>query len=168
MAAALDAGWGEAVIALSREMEESLRGGSAGRIARGQGAGGERPVPALAVLVVIGWGLTGPAFGYSDTWQLVINTGTTIVTFLMVFLIQNTQNRDSRALQLKIDELIRTSRSRNWMVGLEDLSDEELDRLHQEFQCVTAKSGQSSGEMSSKRQGPPQDSGRHDTNSPVG
>lgn len=116
----------------------------------------------LAVIVVIGWALTGPAFGYSDTWQLVINTGTTIVTFLMVFLIQNTQNRDSKAMQLKIDELIRTSRSRNWMVGLEDLSDEELDRLHQEFRRVTAKSAQRSGEMSSGPQGPQQDSGPHD------
>ncbi|MCC6860496.1 MAG: low affinity iron permease family protein [Bryobacterales bacterium] len=89
-------------------------------------------IAGLAVLVV--WALSGPLFGYSDTWQLVINTGTTIVTFLMVFLIQNTQNRDSRAVHLKLDELIRSvRRARNEMVGLENLSDEELDALQQEF-----------------------------------
>jgi low affinity Fe/Cu permease len=84
--------------------------------------------------VVAVWGITGPAFRYSDTWQLVINTGTTIITFLMVFLIQNTQNRDSRAMHLKLDELIRSVQTaRNQMVGLENLSDAELDSLHQEF-----------------------------------
>ncbi len=89
---------------------------------------------ALAVGIVAGWALLGPAFGYSDTWQLVINTGTTIVTFLMVFLIQNTQNRDSRATQLKLDELIRaSSKARNDLIDLEDLSDRELDELQVQF-----------------------------------
>ena len=89
----------------------------------------------LAVLLIVGWALSGPMFGYSDTWQLVINTTTTIVTFLMVFLIQNTQNRDSEAIHLKLDELIRavhTARTR--LVDLEDLSDEQLDELRAEFQ----------------------------------
>ena len=86
------------------------------------------------LLVIVLWALTGPVFRYSDTWQLVINTGTTIITFLMVFLIQNTQNRDSRAVHLKLDELIRSVRAaRNEMVGLENLSDEELDVLQKEF-----------------------------------
>ena len=81
----------------------------------------------LATLVVVVWGVTGPIFQYSDTWQLVINTGTTIVTFLMVFLIQNTQTRDTTALQLKLDELILATRNAsNTMVGIEDASDEEL------------------------------------------
>jgi low affinity Fe/Cu permease len=78
----------------------------------------------LAVLVIIAWGVSGPLFGYSDTWQLAINTTTTIVTFLMVFLIQNTQNRDSEAIHLKLDELIRAvTTARTSMVDLEELSD---------------------------------------------
>jgi low affinity Fe/Cu permease len=93
----------------------------------------------LALAAVLAWILTGPLFGYSDTWQLVINTATTIVTFLMVFLIQNTQNRDARAVHLKIDELLRTSRARNWLMELEELPDEELDQLHQEFQRLVRK-----------------------------
>ncbi len=89
----------------------------------------------LAVLIIIVWAITGPIFKFSDTWQLVINTGTTIVTFLMVFLIQNTQNRDAKAIHLKLDELIRSIESaRNNMVDLEDLSDEELARLQEEFE----------------------------------
>lgn len=88
----------------------------------------------LAVGIVLTWGLTGPIFHFSDTWQLVINTGTTIVTFLMVFLIQNTQNRDSHALHLKLDELIRaTSNARNQLLEAEELTDEELEELHAEF-----------------------------------
>lgn len=86
-----------------------------------------------AFLVVIVWGLTGPIFDYSSNWQLVINTGTTIVTFLMVFLIQNTQNRDGKALQLKLDELIRASSASDSFVDLEDLTDDELDELDKEF-----------------------------------
>jgi len=92
---------------------------------------------ATAVLVVVVWAACGPAFHYSDTWQLVINTGTTIVTFLVVFMIQNTQNRDSRAIHLKLDELIRAVESaRNMLVDAEDLPDEELTRLAREFQRV--------------------------------
>src|SRR5215208_7945497 len=91
----------------------------------------------LAAGIVIVWGLTGPLFGFSNTWQLVINTGTTIVTFLMVFLIQNTQNRDARAMHLKLDELIRALKgARNQLVNLEEMSDEELDQLQKEFQRV--------------------------------
>jgi low affinity Fe/Cu permease len=89
----------------------------------------------LCCLVVIVWAATGPLFHYSDTWQLVINTGTTIVTFLMVFLIQNTQNRDNAAIQAKLDELIRTSKAKNEFIGIEHLSDAELDDILE--QCET-------------------------------
>ncbi|HTT47947.1 MAG TPA: low affinity iron permease family protein [Pseudolabrys sp.] len=87
----------------------------------------------LAVLVVAMWVITGPIFNYSDTWQLVINTGTTIVTFLMVFLIQNTQNRDTLAIQLKLSELVLAMKgAQNKFASIEDLSDEELAELHEE------------------------------------
>lgn len=89
----------------------------------------------LAVLTVVVWAATGPMLHYSENWQLIINTGTTILTFLMVFLLQNTQNRDSRAVQVKLDELIRAiSGARNEMIDLENLSDEELTRYCEEFQ----------------------------------
>ena len=88
----------------------------------------------LAIAIIAAWGITGPLFRFSDTWQLVINTGTTIVTFLMVFLIQNTQNRDAKSIQLKLDELIHSTKSaRDTVIDLENLSDEELDRLEAEF-----------------------------------
>jgi low affinity Fe/Cu permease len=94
----------------------------------------------LAIAVILAWALTGPIFAWSDTWQLIINTGTTIVTFLMVFLIQNTQNRDSEAVHLKLDELIRaTKRARKALLDLEDLSEEEIARLHQEFQRLAER-----------------------------
>ncbi|HWN94148.1 MAG TPA: low affinity iron permease family protein [Methylomirabilota bacterium] len=99
----------------------------------------------LACLAIAVWAVTGPLFHFSDTWQLVINTGTTIVTFLMVFLIQNTQNRDTRAIHLKLDELIRAMKgARNNLVNLEEMSDEELDKLHEEFQrvCENRKSNE--------------------------
>ena len=83
----------------------------------------------LCVLVIIAWAVSGPFFGFSDTWQLVINTGTTIVTFLMVFLIQNTQNRDGAAIQAKLDELIRTSAAQNVYIGIERLTEEELNEI---------------------------------------
>jgi low affinity Fe/Cu permease len=87
-----------------------------------------------AVTVIILWAATGPIFHFSDTWQLIINTGTTIITFLMVFLIQNTQNRDSQVMQLKLNELIRAVHTaRNDLVDLEELSDEELHRLQEQF-----------------------------------
>ncbi len=88
----------------------------------------------LCTVIVLLWAVMGPEFHYSDTWQLVINTGTTIITFLMVFLIQNTQNRDNRAIHLKLDELIRaTKHARNEMMDIQALSDEELDRMHHEL-----------------------------------
>ncbi len=93
-----------------------------------------------AMLVILVWILTGPTFHFSDTWQLIINTGTTIVTFLMVFLIQNTQNRDGKALQLKLDEIIRALKmARNELVDLEDLSDEELEKLETQFKELRQK-----------------------------
>lgn len=88
----------------------------------------------LAVVIIFVWAITGPMFHYSDTWQLVINTGTTIITFLMVFLIQNTQNRDAKAIHLKLDELIRAVEgARTHLVELEELSDQELERLQKQF-----------------------------------
>jgi len=84
---------------------------------------------AVAIGVVIVWAISGPLFGFSDTWQLVINTGTTIVTFLMVFLIQNAQNRDGAAIQVKLNELIRVSQAQNSFVGVEHLTEEELDDI---------------------------------------
>ena len=95
-----------------------------------------------AVLVILVWLLTGPTFHFSDTWQLIINTATTIVTFLMVFLIQNTQNRDAKAMHLKLDEIIRALKdARNELVDLEDLSDEDLKNLEEQFKRLreTAK-----------------------------
>lgn len=90
----------------------------------------------FSVLVILVWAFLGPVFKYTDTWQLVINTGTTIITFLMVFLIQNTQNRDARATHLKIDELIHANKhARNQLIDLEQLTDEALDKLHAEL-CV--------------------------------
>jgi low affinity Fe/Cu permease len=94
----------------------------------------------LAVLVVLVWLLTGPLFRFSDSWQLVINTGTTIVTFLMVFLLQNTQNRESKAIQLKLDELIRAVKNaRNTMIHLEHLSDEEIEKLEKQSQMFRGR-----------------------------
>jgi len=93
-----------------------------------------------AVLVIAVWLLTGPTFHFSDTWQLIINTATTIITFLMVFLIQNTQNRDAKAVHLKLDEMIRALKGeRNQLVDLEDLSDEELKKLEEQFQRLRKK-----------------------------
>jgi len=96
--------------------------------------------------VVLVWAITGPLFQYSDTWQLVINTGTTIVTFLMVFLIQNSQNRDSAAIQVKLDELIRVSTAHNSFVGIEHLTDDELEEIRTkcELRAKAGKAGQES------------------------
>jgi low affinity Fe/Cu permease len=95
---------------------------------------------AAAILIIIIWATTGPMFNFSDTWQLIINTGTTIVTFLMVFLIQNTQNRDAKAVHLKLDEIIRAlKKARNELVDLEELSDEELDKLEEQFRHLRTR-----------------------------
>ena len=90
---------------------------------------------AASVAIIVIWALTGPFFGFSDTWQLIINTGTTIVTFLMVFLIQNTQNRDGAAIQTKLDELIRASAAQNVYIGIEHLTEEELDELRKKSEA---------------------------------
>jgi low affinity Fe/Cu permease len=105
----------------------------------------------IAVGVVIVWAVTGPAFHYSDTWQLVINTGTTIVTFLMVFLIQNSQNRDSAAIQVKLDELIRVSAAHNSFVGIEHLTDDELDEIRN--RCEMRAEAEKIGEETVKKTG---------------
>jgi low affinity Fe/Cu permease len=101
-----------------------------------------------ALIIIAVWGLTGPVFRFSDTWQLIINTGTTIVTFLMVFLIQNTQNRDAKAMHLKLDELIRAIKgARNRLVDLEKLSDEELKQLEDQFTRLRNKASERASEI---------------------
>ena len=93
-----------------------------------------------ATLIIVVWAVTGPIFGFSDTWQLVINTGTTIVTFLMVFLIQNTQNRDSEAMQLKLDELIRAvNGAHNGLLDLEELTEKDLERIKARYEALALK-----------------------------
>ncbi|WP_262273640.1 MULTISPECIES: low affinity iron permease family protein [Microvirga] len=94
----------------------------------------------ICVLIVLAWAFSGPFFGFSEDWQLVINTGTTIVTFLMVFLIQNTQNRDGAALQTKLDELIRTSNADDAFMGIEKLTDRELEALHEQCEQMAKQS----------------------------
>jgi low affinity Fe/Cu permease len=105
----------------------------------------------IAALVVVVWAVTGPIFHYSDTWQLVINTGTTIVTFLMVFLIQNSQNRDGAAIQVKLDELIRVSTAHNSFVGIEHLSDDELEEIR--VKCERRAEAEKVAEATVKRTG---------------
>ena len=98
-----------------------------------------RPVAfGLAVGTILVWLITGPIFDYSDTWQLIINTGTTIITFLMVFLIQNTQNRDTAAIQIKLDELIRVSQAHNALMDLEELEEVELEKFRKKYQKLAA------------------------------
>ena len=109
----------------------------------------------VAILVIILWAALGPMFHFSDTWQLIINTGTTIVTFLMVFLIQNTQNRDSDAIQVKLDELIRTSKAHNALLDLEELGQEDLDRIKKRYEDLAGKARK---ELKT---------GKRDTNSPL-
>jgi len=110
-----------------------------------------------AVLVIGVWLITGPTFHFSDTWQLIINTATTIITFLMVFLIQNTQNRDAKAVHLKLDELIRAIKAaRNELVDLEDLSDEELQKLEAQFRRLRKRA--ENDEASPSRHGDPVES----------
>ena len=101
---------------------------------------GRPPVFSIAVALIVVWRVTGPLFGFSDTWQLVINTGTTIITFLMVFLIQNTQNRDTQAIQVKLDELIRaTQGAHNALLDLEELEEEELEAFRKKYEALAAQ-----------------------------
>ena len=101
----------------------------------------------LSVTLLLVWAISGPLFGFSETWQLIINTATTIVTFLMVFLIQNTQNRDSRAFNLKLDELIRsTKKARNALIDLENMTDEELAEIQKQFERIGRKANGAGGE----------------------
>lgn len=109
----------------------------------------------VAVAIIVVWAVTGPMFHYSDTWQLVINTGTTIITFLMVFLIQNTQNRDAKAIHLKLDELIKATKgAHNSMIDLDKLSDEQLKELEEEYKriCETEEDVDETGDASALRQ----------------
>jgi len=107
---------------------------------------------AAAIIVIVVWAATGPIFKFSDTWQLVINTGTTIVTFLMVFLIQNTQNRDARAINLKLNELIRAiGTARDQMIAIESLDDLELDELHASYEKIKAEWTERQQERESKK-----------------
>ncbi len=99
-----------------------------------------------AIVIIVVWALTGPLFHYSDTWQLVINTGTTIITFLMVFIIQNTQNRDAHAINLKLDELIHSiDKAKNEMMDIEKLSDKELDTIHEKYTQMRADCDEEEG-----------------------
>jgi low affinity Fe/Cu permease len=125
---------------MSTQKQASLFSRFAKRTAKASG----HPVTfLLACLVIVIWAVTGPVFGFSDTWQLVINTGTTIVTFLMVFLIQNTQNRDSEAMHLKLDELIRAVKgAHNALLDLEELGDEELDKVRGDYAKLAEKARQ--------------------------
>jgi low affinity Fe/Cu permease len=103
-------------------------------------AAGKPMAFSLAIIIVVFWAMTGPIFGFSDTWQLVINTGTTIVTFLMVFLLQNTQYRDSEAIQIKLDELIRAMEgAHNMLLELEELDEKDLDRIRGEYRKLAEK-----------------------------
>jgi low affinity Fe/Cu permease len=110
------------------------------RFARGcERASGHPAAFIAAVTVIVLWAVTGPIFGFSDTWQLVINTGTTVITFLMVFIIQNTQNRDTGAMQVKLDELIRASKSaHNALLDLEELDEEAIERLRASYRKLAA------------------------------
>ena len=119
----------------------------------------------IAILTILSWGISGPIFGFSDTWQLVINTGTTIVTFLMVFLIQNTQNRDTGALHVKLDEIIRVLKgAHNELIDLEEQSDEQLDAIRKEYDDLAktaraklARNAQGTGASNDKESESPDD-----------
>jgi low affinity Fe/Cu permease len=111
------------------------------RLADTTARGAGRPATfAVALSIILLWAVSGPLFGFSDTWQLVVNTGTTIITFLMVFLIQHTQNRDSEAMHVKVDELIRATRgAHNALLDLEDLEIEELDKVRSDYEALARK-----------------------------
>ena len=132
-----------------------------GRFAKGTSRAAGKPTAfMLAMGVVLLWAATGPLFGYSDTWQLVINTGTTVVTFLMVFLIQATQNRDAEALQVKLDELIRaTEGAHNALLDLEDIDEEQMDRIRDRYANLAeeARQARKTGRPDTDRPGIDQD-----------
>jgi low affinity Fe/Cu permease len=109
------------------------------------------PTFAVCCLIVAIWAVSGPLFGFSDTWQLVINTGTTIVTFLMVFLIQNTQNRDGAALQAKLDELIRVSRAHNHFIGIEHLTESEVEEIRDKCERAAKRHDREIAELAAKK-----------------
>ena len=139
-----------------QQKKESPEGGGFGRFFgdlanRTSQAAGRASAFMIAAGVVLVWAITGPLFQYSDTWQLVINTGTTIITFLMVFLIQNSQNRDSAAIQVKLDELIRVSTAHNSFVGIEHLTDDELEEIRDK--CERRAEAEKAGEDSVQRTG---------------
>jgi low affinity Fe/Cu permease len=109
-----------------------------------------RPVTfGISLVVILLWALSGPLFGFSDTWQLIVNTGTTIVTFLMVFLIQNTQNRDGAAIQAKLDELIRASAAQNVFIGIENLTQDELDEIR--ARCMAKAKAEAAADRAEER-----------------
>ena len=106
---------------------------------------------AACVVIVLAWAVSGPFFAFSDTWQLVINTGTTIITFLMVFLIQNTQNRDGAAIQAKLDELIRVSRAHNHFIGIEHLTESEVAEIRDKCEAAAKRHDMKIAEMAAKK-----------------
>lgn len=106
---------------------------------------------AACCLVIVAWATTGPVFSFSDTWQLIINTGTTIITFLMVFLIQNTQNRDSGAIQTKLDELIRVSNAHNTFIGIEHLTESEVEEIRAKCEQAAKRHDRKLAEMTTKK-----------------
>jgi len=110
-------------------------------------AAGKPAAFVIAAAIIVVWAATGPIFQYSDTWQLIINTGTTIVTFLMVFLIQNSQNRDNAAIQVKLDELIRVGEARNALVGIEHLTDEEIDEIRNRCEAAAKRGDRAVNEV---------------------
>jgi low affinity Fe/Cu permease len=117
----------------------------------------------LCCLIIIVWAVSGPVFGFSDTWQLIINTGTTIITFLMVFLIQNTQNRDGAAIQAKLDELIRVGEGRNRFIGIEHLTEQEVEQYRQlcETAASRAKDAEEKAEIAEKQAEAAEDEADH-------
>ncbi|MER9135603.1 low affinity iron permease family protein [Mesorhizobium sp. M0047] len=106
---------------------------------------------AVCCLIVVVWAMTGPFFGFSDTWQLVINTGTTIITFLMVFLIQNTQNRDGAAIQAKLDELIRVGKGHNHFIGIEHLTESEVEEIREKCERAAKRHDENIAAMAAKK-----------------
>jgi len=111
-----------------------------------------RPITFLfAVFIIFAWAVTGPIFHYSDTWQLIINTGTTIITFLMVFIIQNTQNRDGAAVQAKLDELIRVSAAQNTLIGIEHLTEDEISEIREKCLVRAKKTGNGAQKNANKK-----------------